>query len=163
MEILFCGKCGAQLRAEDRFCPNCGEDARKGEEISIVLPRGVTKINVTFAEKASTAEETPARAVSELPLDIPERAVFAADSLQVPEPCYMEALQYVVSVGSASISMLQRKLAIGYPKAGHIIEWMESNGFISPFKGASARKVYLTQEQLRLIQENQKGRGANDA
>lgn len=64
------------------------------------------------------------------------------------EAVYIEALRYVVSIGQASISMIQRKCSVGYPKAGKIIEWMENMGYISAFDGAKARKVLLTQEEF---------------
>ena len=64
------------------------------------------------------------------------------------EAVYIDALRYVVSIGQASISMIQRKCSVGYPKAGKIIEWMENMGYISAFDGAKARKVLLTQEEF---------------
>lgn len=64
------------------------------------------------------------------------------------EAVYIEALRYVVSIGQASISMIQRRCSVGYPKAGKIIEWMENMGYISAFDGAKARKVLLTPEDF---------------
>ena len=64
------------------------------------------------------------------------------------EPVYIEALKHVVQIGQASISMIQRRCSVGYPKAGKIIEWMENMGYISAFDGAKARKVLLTQEEF---------------
>ena len=64
------------------------------------------------------------------------------------EAVYIEALRYVVSVGQASISMIQRKCSVGYPKAGKIVEWMENMGYISAFDGAKSRKVLLSQEEF---------------
>ena len=64
------------------------------------------------------------------------------------EAVYIDALRYVVSIGQASISMIQRRCSVGYPKAGKIIEWMENMGYISAFDGAKSRKVLLTQEEF---------------
>lgn len=64
------------------------------------------------------------------------------------EPVYIDALRYVVQIKQASISMIQRRCSVGYPKAGKIIEWMENMGYISAFDGAKARKVLLTQEEF---------------
>lgn len=64
------------------------------------------------------------------------------------EAVYIDALRYVVSIGQASISMIQRKCSVGYPKAGKIIEWMENMGYISAFDGAKARKVLMTQDEF---------------
>ena len=64
------------------------------------------------------------------------------------EAVYIDALRYVVGIGQASISMIQRRCSVGYPKAGKIIEWMENMGYISAFDGAKARKVLLTKEEF---------------
>lgn len=64
------------------------------------------------------------------------------------EAVYIEALRNVVDIGQASISMIQRRCSVGYPKAGKIIEWMENMGYISAFDGAKARKVLLTKEEF---------------
>lgn len=64
------------------------------------------------------------------------------------EAVYIDALRHVVQIGQASISMIQRRCSVGYPKAGKIIEWMENMGYISAFDGAKARKVLLTQEEF---------------
>jgi DNA segregation ATPase FtsK/SpoIIIE-like protein len=64
------------------------------------------------------------------------------------EDVYIEALKLVILSNTASISMLQRKCSVGYPKAGKIIEWMEDMGYISPYDGARARKVLITKEEF---------------
>jgi len=64
------------------------------------------------------------------------------------DPTYIEALRYVISIGSASISMVQRRCGTGYSRAGKIIEWMEDMGYISPFDGAKARKVLISKEEF---------------
>jgi S-DNA-T family DNA segregation ATPase FtsK/SpoIIIE len=65
------------------------------------------------------------------------------------EPIYVDALRYAVQTGSASISMIQRRCAIGFNKAGKIVDWMEKNGYISNFDGgAKPRKVVLTKEEF---------------
>lgn len=64
-------------------------------------------------------------------------------------PMYIKALAIVVKLGSASISLIQRKCSVGYNHAGKIIEWMELMGYISPFDGkAKARTVLLTKEEF---------------
>lgn len=65
------------------------------------------------------------------------------------DPQYVKALAIVVKLGSASISLIQRKCSVGYNHAGKIIEWMELMGYISPFDGkAKARTVLLTKEDF---------------
>ncbi len=65
------------------------------------------------------------------------------------DPKYITALATVVSLGTASISLIQRKLGVGYNHAGKIIEWMDAMGYISPFDGkAKARTVLLSKEEF---------------
>lgn len=64
------------------------------------------------------------------------------------DPVYIEALRHVIACGSASISMIQRKCAAGYSRAGKIVEWMEEMGYISSFDGSKARKVLITKEEF---------------
>ena len=64
-------------------------------------------------------------------------------------PQYIKALAIVVKLGSASISLIQRKCSIGYNHAGKIIEWMEMMHYISPFEGkAKPRTVLLSKEEF---------------
>ena len=64
------------------------------------------------------------------------------------EPVFILALKHVILLGSASIALIRRKCAVGYSKAGQIIEWMENMGYISGFDGAKARKVFITPEEF---------------
>lgn len=72
---------------------------------------------------------------------------WADDDAEV-DKIYIEALRYVIQVDSASISMLTRRFSVGYNKAGKIIEWMGSMGYISPFDGSRSRKVLITAEEF---------------
>ena len=61
---------------------------------------------------------------------------------------YKKALQIVIDEQMASMSLLQRKLSIGYNKAGMMIERMEEEHYIEEFKGGASRKVLITQAQF---------------
>ncbi|RLA97687.1 MAG: hypothetical protein DRG83_15455, partial [Deltaproteobacteria bacterium] len=56
---------------------------------------------------------------------------------------YEEALEIVKQTGQASISMLQRKLRVGYNRAARMIEMMEKEGIGGPSDGSKPREVYL--------------------
>ena len=53
-----------------------------------------------------------------------------------------EAVELVLKTGQASISMLQRKLRVGYNRAARMIEAMEIEGIVGPSDGVRARDVY---------------------
>ena len=56
---------------------------------------------------------------------------------------YDEAVAIVTESGQASISMLQRRLRVGYNRAARMIETMEQEGVIGPADGAKAREVLV--------------------
>jgi DNA segregation ATPase FtsK/SpoIIIE, S-DNA-T family len=59
-----------------------------------------------------------------------------------------EAIQTVVQMGTASTSMLQRRLRVGYTRAGRLIDMMERRGVISGYEGSKARQVLVTEADL---------------
>jgi S-DNA-T family DNA segregation ATPase FtsK/SpoIIIE len=56
---------------------------------------------------------------------------------------YAAAVELVAETRNASISMLQRRLRVGYNRAARIIETMEKEGLIGPSDGIKAREVYI--------------------
>ena len=64
------------------------------------------------------------------------------------DPVLKEAIKIVVENGMASTSFLQRKLKLGYARAGRIIDEMEQRGIVGPYEGAKPRKVLITADQL---------------
>lgn len=67
------------------------------------------------------------------------------------DPLLPEALKMVIDSGQASTSMIQRRLSIGYPRAGKIIDQMTNMGYISAADGAKPRNVYITIEEFYQI------------
>ncbi len=63
------------------------------------------------------------------------------------DPLLEEAIKFVVEAGMASTSMLQRRLRVGYARAGRIIDDMEQLGVIGPHEGAKPRQVLMTYQQ----------------
>ena len=64
-----------------------------------------------------------------------------------------EAISTVVQLGSASTSMLQRRLRVGYTRAGRLIDMLERRGVISGYEGSKARQVLITEADLPRILE----------
>ena len=65
-----------------------------------------------------------------------------------------EAVGVVVQMGSASTSMLQRRLRVGYTRAGRLIDMMERRGVISGYEGSKARQVLITEADLPRVLES---------
>ncbi len=58
------------------------------------------------------------------------------------------AIEIVVDEGQASISLLQRRLKIGYARAARIIDEMEERGVVGGYEGSKPRKVLITKEEF---------------
>ena len=73
----------------------------------------------------------------------------SGDGNELVEEIFIEALKVIITTQAASISMIQRKCGVGFNKAGKIVDWMETMGYISPFEGATKpRKVLITKEEF---------------
>jgi S-DNA-T family DNA segregation ATPase FtsK/SpoIIIE len=59
-----------------------------------------------------------------------------------------DAIRTVVQMDTASTSMLQRRLRVGYTRAGRLIDMLERRGVISGYEGSKARKVLVTEADL---------------
>ncbi len=66
-----------------------------------------------------------------------------------------QAIAVVVEMGSASTSMLQRRLKLGYSRAARIVDQMEEKGIVGPFEGAKPRRVLITKQQYEEMRMNQ--------
>jgi len=70
------------------------------------------------------------------------------EALSEYDPKLEEAVEIVVEAGQASVSMLQRRMRVGYARAGRLIDEMERRGIVSEADGAKPRTVLITREQF---------------
>ncbi|MCL5292252.1 MAG: DNA translocase FtsK [Actinobacteria bacterium] len=64
------------------------------------------------------------------------------------DPLLDEAMSIVVNSGQASVSMLQRRLRVGYSRAARLVDMLEAKGIVGPHDGSKPRSVLLTIEDL---------------
>ena len=80
----------------------------------------------------------------EVPEDEGEGADIEEDGER--DSLFEEAAHIVVQTGQGSTSMIQRKLKLGYNRAGRIIDQLEAAGIVGPFSGSKSREVKVTSE-----------------
>jgi S-DNA-T family DNA segregation ATPase FtsK/SpoIIIE len=64
------------------------------------------------------------------------------------DPMFKEAVRCVVELNKASTSLLQRKLRLGYARAGRLIDQMEEKGIVGPADGAKARRILISKREF---------------
>jgi S-DNA-T family DNA segregation ATPase FtsK/SpoIIIE len=64
------------------------------------------------------------------------------------DPLLEEAISLVAQMGTASTSMLQRRLRLGYTRAGRLIDMLERRGIISGYEGSKPRQVLISEADL---------------
>ena len=62
-----------------------------------------------------------------------------------------EAVRIVMENGQASISMIQRRLRVGYARAARLVDMMEQKKYVSPFDGSKPRQVLITQAEYNRV------------
>lgn len=78
-----------------------------------------------------------------------------ADDDDMGDDMLPQAIQVAVESGSISTSMLQRKLRLGYARAGRIMDMMEQKGIVGPAMGSKPREVLITRQQWLEMSLNQ--------
>ena len=77
------------------------------------------------------------------------------DTLEGPDPdedpLLDKAIELVVSAQTASVSLLQRRLRVGYTRAGRLIDMLERRGIISPYEGSKPRSVLIESADLERL------------
>ena len=63
-----------------------------------------------------------------------------------------QAVDVIFETGQASVSMLQRRLKLGYSRAARIVDQMEQMGVVGPFEGSKPRALLVTRDQWRQMQ-----------
>ena len=70
-----------------------------------------------------------------------ETSISSDNDISERDPLFKEAAEIIVSAQQGSASLLQRKMKLGYNRAGRIIDQLEAAGIVGPFEGSKARSV----------------------
>ena len=87
-------------------------------------------------------------------------AIGSTADLDYKDALFEDAAAVVVKHQSGSTSLIQRKLRLGYNRAGRIIDQLEAAGIVGPFEGSKARQVLVRDEMaleelLRNLENNE--------
>ncbi len=69
---------------------------------------------------------------------------------------YDEALQLVLEINQASVSIIQRRMRLGYTRAARLIDIMEQNGIVGPYCGSKPREILVNREEWLMRNINPK-------
>ena len=89
----------------------------------------------------SIAEEIERNAASD------DKGSDDADTGENDDPMLSDAIKYVIEAGQASTSFLQRRLRLGYARAGRMMDQMEQKGIVGPSEGSKPRQILITYQQ----------------
>jgi S-DNA-T family DNA segregation ATPase FtsK/SpoIIIE len=112
---------------------------------------------VSEEEIALVVEQTKQREqeLDEGYLELPEVFASESDGGDVDaefdpdeDPLLDKAIEIVVQTQTASVSLLQRRLRVGYTRAGRLVDMLERRGIISGYEGSKPRRVLIDESQI---------------
>ena len=71
---------------------------------------------------------------------------------------YEESVRMVLETKQASVSMLQRRLGLGYTRAARLVDTMEADGIVGPYNGSKPRDILMDNMEAVKAKWNQSGR-----
>jgi DNA segregation ATPase FtsK/SpoIIIE, S-DNA-T family len=142
-----------------------GAESLLGQGDMLFKPLGTSRLQrvqgayVAEEEVALVVEQCRAQRGQQLDetlLEMPEGAPREAGEEEVDfdpdeDPLLDKAIEIVVQTQTASVSLIQRRLRVGYTRAGRLIDMLERRGIISGYEGSKPRRVLLEEADLHRV------------
>jgi S-DNA-T family DNA segregation ATPase FtsK/SpoIIIE len=142
-----------------------GAESLLGQGDMLFKPLGTSRLQrvqgafVTEEEIALIVDQTRAQREQVLDESLLEAPQVFADDADGEEgefdpdedPLLDKAIEVVVTAQTASVSLLQRRLRVGYTRAGRLIDMLERRGIISPYEGSKPRRVLVSEADLARV------------
>jgi S-DNA-T family DNA segregation ATPase FtsK/SpoIIIE len=141
-----------------------GAESLLGQGDMLFKPLGTSRLQrlqgayVTEEEIALIVEQARAQREQELdesllqpPEDGPEVEASDDDFDPDEDPLLDRAIEIVVQTQTASVSLIQRRLRVGYTRAGRLIDMLERRGIISGYEGSKPRRVLVDEADLERV------------
>ncbi|CAM4274761.1 S-DNA-T family DNA segregation ATPase FtsK/SpoIIIE [Paenibacillus endophyticus] len=80
---------------------------------------------------------------------VPEVEEESAEGNEMLDELYDQAVQIIIEAKQASVSLLQRRMRIGYTRAARLIDQMEARSIVGPYEGSKPREVLITMDQFQ--------------
>jgi S-DNA-T family DNA segregation ATPase FtsK/SpoIIIE len=139
-----------------------GAESLLGQGDMLFKPLGTSRLQrvqgayVTDEEIALVVDQARAQRGQQLDeslLEAPEAAHEAGDDDDLEfdpdeDPLLDKAIEIVVQTQTASVSLIQRRLRVGYTRAGRLIDMLERRGIISGYEGSKPRRVLVDEAEL---------------
>lgn len=81
--------------------------------------------------------------------------LYDPSAIKIDDPLFEKAKQVVIHTQQGSVSIIQRRLRVGYSRAASLIDMLEQSGVVGPFQGSKARDVLITMDELEGVDDEQ--------